>query len=140
MSKARLMSGIQTYELDPRAACSVPTVEVHQFEASLKLITDCWILVVGNCQVIVNISTSKGLKGYNQRSSYTCFAPFSCPASIFAVLLPLASCHANADKAWSGRPNLHDITARQQYDGLGRGRCWWTGEQQSIQLIYMRCH
>jgi len=28
-----LMSGIQTYELDPRAACSVPTVEVHQFEA-----------------------------------------------------------------------------------------------------------
>lgn len=53
------MSGIQTYELDPRAACSVPTVEVHQFEASLKLITDCWILVVGNCQVIVNLSTSR---------------------------------------------------------------------------------
>ena len=59
------MSGIQTYELDPRAACSVPTVEVHQFEASLKLITDCWILVLGNCQVIVNLSKSKGLKGCN---------------------------------------------------------------------------
>ncbi|CAK9058057.1 unnamed protein product [Durusdinium trenchii] len=29
----RLMSGIQTYELDPKAACSVPTLEVHLCEA-----------------------------------------------------------------------------------------------------------
>ncbi|CAK9057975.1 unnamed protein product [Durusdinium trenchii] len=28
-----LMSGIQTYELDPKAACSVPTLEVHLCEA-----------------------------------------------------------------------------------------------------------
>ena len=35
----RLMSGIQTYELDPKAACSVPTVEVHLAEATEYQVT-----------------------------------------------------------------------------------------------------
>ncbi|CAL1167588.1 unnamed protein product [Cladocopium goreaui] len=34
-----LMSGIQTYELDPKAACSVPTVEVHLAEADRISVT-----------------------------------------------------------------------------------------------------